>query len=167
MAGRKRKPTKLHLIQGTVQPCRMNKNEPKAPLEAPNCAIDLGSRVAFWYGIVVGRLQSIGVASITDSESVMLLAMRLNEVEERDADIKRDGAVYAKLELIEVPGEDGKTVIKAQKALKANPAVSQRSEAMRHAQALLAEFGLSPAARPKVSKSGNENIPQSRWEALI
>jgi P27 family predicted phage terminase small subunit len=35
--------------------------------------------------------------------------------------------------------------------IRARPEVAMRNEAMRHAQALLSEFGLSPSARSKVS----------------
>ena len=166
MAGRKRKPTHLHVVQGTAQPCRINKAEPKAPDEPPRSAVELEPRAEFWYGVIVGRLQGIGIASTVDSDNVMLLAMRLAEVEERTADIRAQGATYVKVDLIEVPGEDGKPVVKAQKTIKANPAVAQRSEAMRHAQSLLAEFGLSPASRPKVSAPGRK--PQANsWESLV
>jgi P27 family predicted phage terminase small subunit len=98
---------------------------------------------------------------------VMLLALRLSEVQERTDEIARDGAVYSKIELIEVPGADGKLVTKAQKIHKTNPAVAQRSEAMRHVQSLLAEFGLSPASRGKVSRTSGAEEPGNRWEALI
>lgn len=97
----------------------------------------------------------------------MLLAMRLAEIEECDSEIKEHGRVTIKIELIDVPGPDGRITTKAQKVLKANPAVAQRSEAMRHTQSLLAEFGLSPANRGKVSSSsGSKESLNSAWEAL-
>lgn len=134
MAGRKRKPSKLHLIQGTARPCRTNKKEPKAPEDVPRPAVDLDSRSAFWYGILVSRIQSLNVGSSADSEAVMLAATRLAEIEECDKKIAEYGRVYE---------HDG--------LIKSNPAVGQRSEAARHLQSLLAEFGLSPASRAKVS----------------
>ncbi len=119
----------------------------------PQLAVELGSRTSFWYGVVIGRLQQLAIASPVDSELVMLLAIRLEEIEESTEHIRQNGARYAKLELIEVPiDEKGTLKTKAQKSWKANPAVSQRSEAMRHAQSLLSEFGLSPSSRQKVSK---------------
>lgn len=172
MAGRKRKPTKLHLVQGTARPCRINKSEPKPPAEPPRAVVELSPRASFWYGILCGRLSSMGIASNADSENVMLLALRLAEIEECDDEIKRYGRVTLKIELIKVPEKDeaGKTVVvtKAQKVLKANPAVAQRSEAMRHAQSLLAEFGLSPASRASVSASGGGSTgSKNPWEALL
>jgi len=166
MAGRKRKPTHIHLVQGTARKCRINAAEPRPAGEPPRAAVELEPRAAFWYGVIVGRLQGMGVGSSSDSENVMLLAMRLAEVEDRTADIQTQGATYVKVELIEVPGEDGKPIVKAQKTIKANPAVAQRSEAMRHAQSLLAEFGLSAASRPKISAPG-KNEPEGRWNSLV
>jgi P27 family predicted phage terminase small subunit len=54
----------------------------------------------------------------------------------------------------EQAGEDG-----AVKMIRARPEVAMRNEAMRHAQSLLSEFGLSPSARSKVSagKPAEEN----------
>lgn len=166
MAGRKRKPTKLHLIQGTARPCRINKSEPAAPNEPPSSATELDSRASFWFGVIVGRLQSMGVASSVDSEQVMLLAIRLAEIDECNADIKQHGRTTVKIELIEIPDVDGKMITKAQKYIRSNPAVAQRSEAMRHAQSLLAEFGLSPASRGKVSKQGDSESNANPWEAF-
>jgi P27 family predicted phage terminase small subunit len=163
MAGRKRKPHHLHIVQGTIRPCRINKSEPKAPDEPPRAAVELDSRPAFWFGVVVGRLQGMGIASSADSEEVMLLAKRLAEIEECDVSIKEHGRVAVKIELITLPSGE----VKAQKTLKANPAVAQRSEAMRHAQSLLAEFGLSPASRGKVSAQSKGAENANPWESLV
>ena len=162
MAGRKRLPTRLHIVRGTAQPCRINRDEPKAPNEPPRPAIQLSSRASFWFGVIVGRIADMGISSVADSESVMLLALRLAEVEECDQEIKENGRVYAKFELVELPS--GET--RAQKILKANPAVAQRSEAMRHAQSLLAEFGLSPANRAKIPARDAQKA-ENPWEKLI
>lgn len=155
MAGRKRKPTHLHIVQGTKRPCRINKAEPDVPNEPPRAAVELESRVSFWYGIVVGRIQSVGVGSSADSEQVMLLANRLAEVEACDADIKKFGRVFENI--------DPKT---GSISIKANPAVAQRSEAMRHSQSLLAEFGLSPASRGKVSANEKKKQPVNPWQEI-
>ena len=34
MSGHKRLPARLHVVRGTAQPCRINKDEPKAPDKA-------------------------------------------------------------------------------------------------------------------------------------
>ncbi len=169
MAGRKRLPAKFHIVKGTDRPCRTNSREPKAPPEPPRAPEWLSRRVSEIFGVLTGRLQAMGLASSGDTEMLALLASRLEEWEARDAEVRANGAVYAKVELIEVPGEPGQpSSVRAQKVWKANPAVAQRSEAMRHAQSLLAEFGLSPASRGKVSAAqGTDSGSDNPWESLV
>jgi P27 family predicted phage terminase small subunit len=70
---------------------------------------------------------------------VALAAMRLSEVKQCSKVIAKQGPTY------ETTSTQGALVVKAR------PEVAQRSEAARHAQSLLAEFGLSPASATKVS----------------
>lgn len=160
MAGRKPKPTKLKLIKGTARKCRLNPKEPRAPENVPRAAVDLDSRSSFWYGIAVSRVQGLGIASVVDSERIMLLAMDLANLELHDTDIKEYGRVYVKVELLELP--DGTT--KAQKILKANPAVGQRDACVRRINGMLSEFGLSPASRSKVTKSDDGEKEKNPFE---
>ena len=73
-------------------------------------------------------------------ESLALAAMRMAEIEECTA-------------LIE---EHGRVMIEEGRPPRANPAVAQRNEAMRHLQSLLAEFGLTPSARSKITAPKKE-----------
>ena len=170
MAGRKRKPTHMHLIQGTARPCRINKSEPVPSPEPPRAAIELRPKSSFWFGIVVGRLQGIGIASSTHSENVMLLAMRLAEVEECDADIAVNGRIFLVREVKTYRGQvvydkEGKPVETVKPV--PNPAITERAEASRHAQSLLAEFGLSPASSGKVSAPGGKRKAEpTSWQAI-
>ena len=162
--GRKRIPTKLHIVKGTAQPCRINKREPKAPNEPPRAAIELRPKQAYWYGVIVGRLQAMGIASSADSEAVMLLAECFEDIEECNESIKEHGRVYVKYELVTLPSGE----IKAQKMLRSNPAVGQRGDARRHAQSLLVEFGLTPASRGKVSvPEQGKGAAGNPWEMLV
>lgn len=162
MAGRKKLPTNMKLIKGTSRKCRENPNEPVSPPDVPRAAVDLPSRASFWFGILVGRAQSLNVGSSADSEMLMLAASRCAEIEEADKLIAEIGPVYSKVELITLP--DGK--VKAQKTYKSNPACAQRSEALRHLQSLLAEFGLSPASRSKVSANDGQKPVANPFEAF-
>lgn len=68
-----------------------------------------------------------------------MLASRLEEIEICTAVIEDSGRTYAT------------TATSGDKLIRARPAVAMRNESMRHAQSLLAEFGLTPASRSKVS----------------
>ncbi len=136
-----------------------------APLHAP---AELSKRASEIFGLIVARAESIGTASIAFTETFADLAREMEHIEKLDEHIREYGAVYAKIELIDVPGENGKTVTKAQKLWKANPAVAQRAEAFRPVQSLRAEIGLSPLAIEKASKCSSKNAPEEDdpWGAI-
>jgi P27 family predicted phage terminase small subunit len=140
MAGRKRLPDHLKIVKGTAQKCRMNPDAPVADIDSPRPPAWLSRRAVEHFAVLRERIAGLGIASKTDTEALAIAAMRMAEIEECDRDIEQLGRVLA---------EEGKTP-------RANPAVGQRSEAMRHLQSLLAEFGLTPAARSKVTAPKKE-----------
>jgi P27 family predicted phage terminase small subunit len=139
MAGRKRKPDHLKVVSGTDQPCRMNPDAPAAPKDLPIAPDWLTTRGAEIFQNLVTILDGMGIASSADTGIITLCASRLEEVEITTALVEDSGRIY------ESTSEDGPTVIRS------HPSVGQRNEAMRHAQSLLCELGLTPAARSKVS----------------
>lgn len=138
--GRKRTPDHLKVVAGTARPDRMN---PDAPAGNPGLSEPpawLSEAAAAHFRRVDAILQGMGIASPDNADALALLASRLEEIEVCTAVIEDGGRVY------EQTDEDGNV-----KMVRARPEVAMRNEAMRHAQSLLAEFGLSPAARAKVS----------------
>lgn len=136
----KRKPDHLKVLAGTAQPCRMN---PDAPAANPGIATApdwLSERAAEIFAQLSTILLGMGIASPDDQAALAMLASRLEEVEMMTAAIEDGGRTY------EQKDEDGNV-----RMVRARPEVGMRNEAMRHAQSLLAEFGLTPAARSKVS----------------
>ena len=153
MAGRKRIPDHLKVVAGTDQPSRMNPNMP-APSEAvPEAPVWLSRRATEIFDQLVGIATGMGIASASDTAMLAMAASRIEEVEICTALIEDGGRTFVS----QADYDDQGRVIKQQ--IKGHPVVAQRSEAMRHAQSLLAEFGLSPAARSKVSatKKNDEN----------
>lgn len=140
MAGRKRIPDHLKIVKGTAQKCRMN---PDAPPSNPGVASApdwLSGRAAELFDQMSATLLGMGIASPDDRAALALLSSRLEEVEVLTAVIEDCGRTYEKRD------EDGNVILS-----RPRPEVAMRNEAMRHAQSLLAEFGLTPAARSKVS----------------
>ncbi len=133
--GRKKIPDKLKIVAGTAQACRMN---PDAPVPAPGVAIapeHLSDRGSDIFSRLSAILDGMGIASPDDVDALTILAQRLEQIE-----------------LLTVIIEDSGFTFETDSGLwKARPEVAMRSDAMRHAQGLLAEFGLTPAARSKVS----------------
>lgn len=138
--GRKRIPDHLKVLSGTAQKCRMNEDAP-----APNNGTSeppewLSGRASEIYRGIVSILMGMGIASPDDRDALAILASRLEEIEITTAVIEDGGRTYEQCD------ENGNV-----KMVRARPEVGMRNEAMRHAQSLLAEFGLTPAARSKVS----------------
>lgn len=146
--GRKKKPDHLKVLSGTDQPCRMNPDQPVAVRGIATPPAWLSERAAEIFARLCAILDGMGIASPDDQDNLAMLASRLEEVEVCTAVIEDCGRTY------ERRGEDGEVQM-----IRSRPEVGQRNEAMRHAQSLLSEFGLSPAARAKVSagKKPDEN----------
>lgn len=145
--GRPRKPTHLKVVTGTAQKCRTNPNEPQPEKGATPAPGWLSDRAAEIYAGLCAHLDGMGVLATVDDHVVALAASRLEEIEITTACVEDGGRTY---ETTNAQGE---------KMIRPNPMVAQRSEAMRHAQSLLSEMGLTPAARSKVSasKKGESN----------
>lgn len=138
MAGRKRKPDALKELAGTLQPCRSNPDAPQASegeVEPPHWLSERGAEIFAELTTIIDRMN---IASPDDVAMLAMLSSRLEEVEICTAVVEDAGRTY------ETTGPSGLMH-------RARPEVAMRNEAMRHAQSLLAEFGLSPAARSKVS----------------
>ena len=142
---RKRKPDHLKVVQGTDRPDRMNPDAPTAAEGSPIAPDWLSERATEIFGDLVSILDDMGIASPDNAASLAMLASRLEEVEITTAIIEDLGRTY--------------TTINAQGGVmhRGRPEVAQRSEAMRHAQSLLAEFGLTPASLSKVSVGGKRD----------
>lgn len=141
----KRLPDHLKIIKGTAQPCRMNPNAPIPNPDLPQPPEWLSSRAAEIFASLVGTIADMGIASASDTNALAVLASRLEEIEICTNLIEDGGRTFQS----SAKYDDKGRLIGQQ--IKGHPAVAQRSEAMRHAQSLLAEFGLTPAARSKVS----------------
>ncbi|MCJ8139575.1 phage terminase small subunit P27 family [Falsirhodobacter halotolerans] len=135
MAGRKRKPDHLKLVGGTAQKCRMNPDAPVANVGLASAPEWLSAAGAEIYDRVGAIIFGMGIASPDDVDALAMLASRLEEIQILTGLIEDQGRTYRI--------KNG--------PWKARPEVAMRNEALRHAQSLLAEFGLTPAARSKVS----------------
>lgn len=147
--GRKRKPDNIKILQGTAQKCRMNEDAPDASPGEPRPPEWLRQDAVRWFHVLRSRLEGLGLSSESYTEDLGMAASRIAEIDECTKFIQKHGTVF------ETTNQNGDL------SLRANPAVRQRSEAMRHLQTLLSDFGLTPAAISKVSnpnknKSGNK-----------
>lgn len=143
----KRTPDHLKVISGTARPDRMNPDAPQAAEGIATAPQWLSERASVLFAEVAAILDGLGLSSPVDVFALAMLASRLEEVEICTAVIEDAGRTYST------------TATSGDKLMRARPEVAMKNEAMRHAQSLLAEFGLTPAARSKVSagKNAGEN----------
>jgi P27 family predicted phage terminase small subunit len=136
--GKGRKPTPSHLkvVRGTSRADRGAKNEPTPDRGRPSAPDTMSDKGREAWGYVVGILDRMGVLTEADAMAVELLCeARADWLSARDA--------------IEDGG--GETYTTEAGLIKAHPAVAMRNDAARRLQSLLAEFGMSPSSRSKVS----------------
>ena len=152
--GRKRKPEKLKLIQGTARKDRENKQAPTVDKLLPESPAWLSERACIIFKTLVSRIDAMQYASVSHTEMLALAAMRLFEVEECSRVIFKFGMSY------ETTNITGGVVHKVR------PEVAIRSEAARHAQSLLAEFGLSAASMNKIIVPNKEKPKSNTWEGF-
>ncbi len=134
---RKPKPHALKVVSGTTRgksteatPARLSGTTPPA---------FISDRARAHWPALADLLADMGVLGDGDLTALGLLCETLTEYLEARDTVARDGATY------EATTEAGAVMYRA------HPAVAQRNDAARRLQSLLAEFGLTPSARAKVS----------------
>ena len=140
-AGRPRKPTALHELQGTGQASRMNPNEPtpsKGLPDRPNW-VDDDPVAASIYSEVTNYVHRMGVATEVDGIALSLLSDQLSIYLELRKQIREEGTV------ITVTGSQG------QEKRMPHPALAQLNTTLGGVHKLLREYGLTAASRPNVS----------------
>ncbi|QIE42322.1 P27 family phage terminase small subunit [Rhodobacteraceae bacterium SC52] len=134
---RPRKPSHLKAVQGTERKDRANPSEPVASTAIPVAPDYLSPRAVEKFLQLCAILEGMGIASRDDNDALSMLAGLLVEIEEDAVLLDSVGAFY-------MPSEESGII-------RAHPAVGRIQSNRQRAQALLGEFGLTPAARSKVS----------------
>ena len=145
--GRKKLPDALKIVQGTFRPHRANAGcgQSETPLTAPS---SLSEAAQAHFATLKDSVAELGLDSSTFTVVLALAAERMTEIDECNAILAAHGRV------IESVTEAGNVL------LRANPAVVQRTEAMRHLQSLLAEFGLTPTSAARVGVKKRDPMPR-------
>ena len=157
--GRKKKPDQLKVIQGTFRSDRCNKNAPKPKSSGMEIPGWLPSDCHEYFKTVKERIGAFKIDSESWTEAAAMIAMRMREVVDCTDIIREEGRTYRS----EKTEKDGSVTV----LIKGHPAVSQRSEAMRHLQSLFSEFGLTPSAISKVKSGKSEADPTDPWTLLL
>lgn len=137
-AGRPRKATELKKVEGTLRADRDSKvpdHVPTGPMIVP---LHLSDLAQLHFKSIAVMLEAEKRSSPHYAEHVALLAQRLEQVQRYQAVLEVEGDTY------ECPTKLGIMI-------RARPEVAMLSDAMRHAQSLLAELMLNPAAALRIA----------------
>lgn len=150
MAGRKRKPVEIKKLQGTFDASRAPKNLIAVIEGTPATPPWLSQRSAEIFEEMWGMIVAVNVNSSVDVQMLAACASRQEEVEICTMMIEDQGRFIAHKRVTRTAGRGKGAVTVTEESFRPNPAIAQRSDALRHLQSLLVEFGLSPSARSKV-----------------
>ena len=134
MAGRKPLPTKLKMLKGTAQKCRVNPNEPELAPALPEPPAFLGETAREEWLRKAPVLARMGVLTEGDDAALAAYCQAFERFVEAERKIRQSGL------LIKTTGGN---VIQ-------NPLVGVANRAIEIMHKFLTEFGLTPASRAKV-----------------
>ena len=151
-----RTPSHLKVVRGTERKDRANPREPSlsvAPANVrPPAWLDLSPLARRAWHELVPLLRGMGVLTRADRIALALLCDALASYANAKSVVATEGSTY------ETASETGATMIRA------HPVVAMGAESSRFAKTMLGEFGLTPAARSKVSRVGSgQKDPLETW----
>jgi P27 family predicted phage terminase small subunit len=132
----------LKLLKGNPGKRPLNKNEPRASNSLPSPPSWLNDRSKTIFRRLVKRVNEMGYASASHTEAYALAAWRQDQIEQCEVVIRTEGMTYT------TETQGGSLMYRSR------PEVALQSEAARHLQSLLSEFGLTPSAMSKIQVPG-------------
>jgi P27 family predicted phage terminase small subunit len=142
MSGPPKTPTALRLVKGNPSKRAINKAEPKPPSGVPPIPKHFNKQEKYWFKRIGEELDCSNVITKLDGMALELLIGAYVEWRKHRDIIDQVGETY------NVTNMQGKTLVKA------HPQVAMMSDAWKRLRAMMSEFGMTPAARSKVSSEG-------------
>lgn len=130
------KPRELKLIQGTHRPDREARGAPRPEVKAPTCPAWLGREGKREWKRIVPELLALGLISELDRAALAGYCQSWHRLHEAERALEHAGAL---------------TYTTASGQVKPRPEVGIASLALSQIRAFAQEFGMSPAARTRVS----------------
>jgi P27 family predicted phage terminase small subunit len=156
-AGRKPKPTNLHVLNGNPSKIDLEtrqQNEPQFEKISPDCPEWLDDFAKEEWNRLAPELETLGLLAQVDMAAFAAYCSNYSTWRQADEIIKNDGLVIS---IYEVDAEGKKVLIR----IKKHPAVAIRSDAFEKMKAFLIEFGFTPASRSRVHLP-EENKPSKK-----
>lgn len=145
MAGRRPKPTELKKAQGNPGKRKINELEPTPEITDASVPAYLSKAARSWWEMLAPMLLRIKVLTEADHMALMMVCEYAAQAEDATKILRKSG-VMEKKKLLDRNGK------KIGEVPCINPAFKVQLECMKQLKSLLAEFGMSPASRAKVTK---------------
>ena len=152
MSGPPKTPTHLRLVKGNPSKRAINKNEPKPPSGVPPIPKHFNKQEKYWFKRIGEELDAMGVMSSMDAKALELLIEAYTEYRQHCDTLDESGYTYT-------TESEGGTLIKA------HPVAAMKADAWKRIRAMLGEFGMTPAARSKVTI--NTPAEEDPFEAFL
>ena len=152
-SGRRRKAPELKALTGNARPDRENAVGEPAPTGAMICPLHLSDLAQLLFRNLASILEEQQRASPHYAEHVALLAQRLEQVQRYQAVLEVEGDTFT----TESAKKIGERLV-ITKMVRARPEVAMLSDAMRHAQSLLGELMLNPAAALRIASGHKAEV---------
>lgn len=149
MAGRKPLPSKLKVLRGTDQPCRMNPHEPSLAAVVPDTPAFLGTIAREEWNRKAPLLARMGVLTEGDDAALAAYCQAYERFVEAEGKIRQSGLL--------IKTSSGNVI--------QNPLVGVANRAMELMHKFLTEFGMTPSSRSKVTATKRE--PEKKGFAAL
>ena len=147
MAGRKKLPTNLKILQGTFRTSRENKDEPKPDINIPTAPDFLSKDALIEWGRISSQLSKLGLLSDMDMAALALYCQAWGRI------VKYEKIVAEKGELYKTTNGN----------IQLSPAMWVVNKAYEQVYKFMTEFGMTPASRSKVSAKPKEPGKKDEW----
>jgi P27 family predicted phage terminase small subunit len=145
-AGRKPKPTNLHVLNGNPSKIDLEtrqQNEPQFEKISPDCPDWLDDFAKEEWKRLAPELERLGLLAQVDMAAFAAYCSNYSTWRQADEIIKESGLVVKTF----TTDNDGNVLLET---IKKHPAVAIRSDAFEKMKAFLIEFGFTPASRSRV-----------------
>lgn len=135
MAGRKPLPSKLKVLKGTDQPCRMNPHEPSLTAVVPDAPAFLGTIALEEWNRKAPLLARMGVLTEGDDAALAAYCQAYERFVEAESKIRQSGLL--------IKTSSGNVI--------QSPLVGVANRAMELMHRFMTEFGLTPSSRTRIA----------------
>jgi P27 family predicted phage terminase small subunit len=150
---RPRIPTAVKKLQGTLQKCRTNENEPEPSGIKPVCPADLPERGQEFFDLLVSRMELCGYGHQEHTEIIALAAQQMSLIDTCNGILEATGLTYT------TSNSFGDSI------LKEHPTANMRHKAQVELRNCLTQLGLTPSTASKIIATKKAPVKVNKFAA--